>query len=638
MIKKKLGKFIIKEWIGGGQFADVFLAHDSITEKDYAIKVSRMRQKDVEMLKREAQLLAALEHPNIVRFYSADIIEDKIVLIMEFVEGQSLRKLIEGEAPLPLEKAVPIIFDVLDALDYAHKKGILHRDIKPENVLMTKEGGVKLTDFGLGVLFSGTALSLSIAGTPLYMAPEAWRGIFRKESDLWSVGVIFYELLSGSLPFYGDTIESLRERVMRGKFRNIPRISASINSFIKRSLSRNPEKRFHSAGEMKTELIKLSKGIEITFIPKKKREKQPSSITGLTEEQKEAVIEGDGIFLLLGGAGTGKTTTLAHRVAYLIEEKRVKPENILTVTFSNKAAFDMKTKIERLIGEGAIRNLWIGTFHSLGIKILSKGAERLGFSEGFLVITREDQLNLIKQLAKDEAVGRGILKEISRLKSNLIGPELYKKKAKGIWEFQVAKIYKLYQEHLRKKNMMDYDDLLYYSWLLLKRYKDLKDLFSRKFEYVLVDEFQDINKAQFEILKLIVSVHGNLFVTGDDDQAIYSFRGASTRFIKDLKSFYPHYREIRVTQNFRSPEDILNVASNLISHNKDRIPKLIVSLRGRADTDVVHLYPAKNETDEADFVARKIIEYIEVGRSYEEIAILYRINARSRPFEENFAR
>lgn len=637
MIRKDWGKFRLVKWLGGGQFADVFLAFDKITEKYYAIKVSRRRQKEEELLKREAQLLSSLEHPNIVRFYSADILDDRLVLMMEYVEGRSLRDVIDSEAPLSPEEALPYIFHILSALSYAHDRGILHRDIKPENVLITKEGIAKLTDFGLAVIYSGGSLSLSVAGTPIYMAPESWRGTFRKESDIWSVGVILYELLSGSPPFFDETIEGLRNKIFKGKIRPIPRVSPELNFIVRKALMKNPKERFKSAHEMLEALKEtVEGGRAVTGGPVEVKKRKIPVLEGLTDEQKEAVLHGDGIFLLIGGAGSGKTTTLAHRAAYLIEERGVPPDSIVMVTFSSRAANDMREKIEKLVGN-KVKYIWIGTFHNLCLKIVAKGAYRLGYSDDFLVITQDDQLRLLKELLSDgsERV-KGILKRISMWKGELI-PYYRVREPKNPWLKKALSAYKLYQKELKKRNLMDFDDLLFYAYTLLKRYEDIREIFSDKFEHILVDEFQDINKAQFEILKLLSSKHRNLFVTGDDDQSIYGFRGASTRYLDELRK-EEGVREMRLTVNFRSPEDILTVAQNLISHNKTRIPKVLISQRGRKEDEVLFLFKARTEQDEALYVVGEIKKYMERGWKPEDMAILFRLNAQSRIFEETLMR
>ncbi len=640
MIRREFGKYKVESWIGGGQFADVFLVLDTITEKRYALKVSRTREKDIEMLKREAQLLASLEHPNIVRFYTAELIEGKLAIVMEFVDGYSLRKLIEEEAPLDETRAISIITDVLEALSYAHSRGVLHRDIKPENIMLTRDGVVKLTDFGLAVMLS-SSLSFSMAGTPIYMAPEAWSGKMRKESDIWSVGTVLYELLAGYPPFFAETIEELRNQVFKGKLKKPPRISPELFEIIKKALRKAPQERFKTASDMRKALVDYLRrgGGDISLKSIQVKRKVSPLLEGLTEEQREAVLTGDGYFLLLGGAGTGKTTTLVHRIAYLIHEKGVPADRILAVTFTGKAAGEMKERVEKLIGEGNTKNLWTGTFHYLGRKIVSYGIERLGYPEEFQLIGRENQEELFEKAtgirAKEKI--RAILKEISRYKSNLVSAEYLLENVKSRWKKEVAEAYAKYQRALFFEGLLDLDDLIFLAVRLLRQYDDIKELFSEKFKYLLVDEFQDINRGQFVMLQILSSRHKNLFVTGDDDQSIYGFRGASSKFLTQFRKFYPDHKEIRLTQNFRSPSEIITVANTLISHNESRIDKLIIPLR-ESNEDVVKFYAARNETDEAEFVAEKILEERERGRSFDDIAVLIRLNSLSRPFEEVFSR
>ncbi len=640
MIRREFGKYKVESWIGGGQFADVFLVLDTITEKRYALKVSRTREKDIEMLKREAQLLASLEHPNIVRFYTAELIEGKLAIVMEFVDGYSLRKLIEEEAPLDETRAISIITDVLEALSYAHSRGVLHRDIKPENIMLTRDGVVKLTDFGLAVMLS-SSLSFSMAGTPIYMAPEAWSGKMRKESDIWSVGTVLYELLAGYPPFFAETIEELRNQVFKGKLKKPPRISPELFEIIKKALRKAPQERFKTASDMRKALVDYLRrgGGDISLKSIQVRRKVSPLLEGLTEEQREAVLTGDGYFLLLGGAGTGKTTTLVHRIAYLIHEKGVPADRILAVTFTGKAAGEMKERVEKLIGEGNTKNLWTGTFHYFGRKIVSYGIERLGYPEEFQLIGRENQEELFEKAtgirAKEKI--RAILKEISRYKSNLVSADYLLENVKSRWKKEVAEAYAKYQRALFFEGLLDLDDLIFLAVRLLRQYDDIKELFSEKFKYLLVDEFQDINRGQFVMLQILSSRHKNLFVTGDDDQSIYGFRGASSKFLTQFRKFYPDHKEIRLTQNFRSPSEIITVANTLISHNESRIDKLIIPLR-ESNEEVVKFYAARNETDEAEFVAEKILEERERGRSFDDIAVLIRLNSLSRPFEEVFSR
>ncbi len=263
MIGKRLGKFEIKAWIGGGQFADVFLAFDTVVKRDFAIKVSRARERDVKGLVAEAQVLAALEHPNIVRFYSADVIDGRLVIVMEFVEGRSLRSLLDEEGRLSVPRALAIIYQVLDALEFAHSKGILHRDVKPENILVAQGDRVKLTDFGLAALVNPARLSASMAGTPLYMAPEAWKGKHTPQTDIWAAAAVLYEALAGHPPFYDETYEGLRKKILSGKPSPIREIPKELDKVIREALSPDPEERPPSAKAFRERLeAAVPKGVE----------------------------------------------------------------------------------------------------------------------------------------------------------------------------------------------------------------------------------------------------------------------------------------------------------------------------------------------------------------------------------------
>lgn len=637
MIKKKIGKYRILSWLGGGQFADVFLALDTITKAKFALKVSRETKEVDEGLLKEAQLLVSLEHPNIVRFYSADIIEGRLILALEYVKGASLREVIRKESPLTPQEVHPLFFQMKDALRYAHSMGVLHRDIKPENILLTKENRIKITDFGLAVLLSRKSLRASIAGTPLYMPPESWKGLFTKASDQWSCAAVIYELLSGHPPFFGDTLEDLRKLIRKGKISKIPKVSPEVHETIERALSPKPAERFESIEEFFNAYEKAIYILTPKVTPKSKRKRLPRSLKGLSEEQIDAIKNGDGIVLIIGSTGTGKTTTLTSRIAYLIE-KKADPGKILAVTFTGKGVAEIKEKLRRFFDVSLLKDLWVETYHSLAMRILSRGAERLGFPEEINIIDREGQMMIFKKVIGIKGIRKinAIMREIERAKAGLISPKTYLLNSSGEWSKTVGKAYESYQRILKEKGLMDFGDLLFYANLLLKRHRDLKDHFSLHFDYILVDEFQDINYAQFHLIRRLASRNKNLFVTGDDDQAIYGFRGASSSYFLELKRFFPKLKEFRLTRNFRTPTSIMNLSQNLISHNRKRIKKAVVALKKDTGGEI-RLIKAKDEIDEARTIASKILSLHGEGISFEHIAVFLRVHSQSFPFEKEFA-
>ncbi|MGG4042753.1 DNA helicase PcrA [Bacillus smithii] len=361
-------------------------------------------------------------------------------------------------------------------------------------------------------------------------------------------------------------------------------------------------------------------------------------LSGLNKEQQEAVKTTEGPLLIMAGAGSGKTRVLTHRIAYLMVEKAVNPYNILAITFTNKAAREMKERVSQLMG-GAAEEVWISTFHSMCVRILRRDIDRIGFNRNFTILDTTDQQSVIKGILKDKNLDpkkfdpRAILGTISSLKNELIDPESYSKQVGSYYERIVSEVYEEYQKRLRKNQSLDFDDLIMTTIHLFQRVPDVLEYYQRKFQYIHVDEYQDTNKAQYLLVKLLASRFQNLCVVGDSDQSIYRWRGADISNILSFEKDYPNARVILLEQNYRSTKRILQAANEVIKNNYNRKPKKLWTENPEGKKIVY--FRAENEQAEAQFVAGKIKELVESGkRRLSDFAILYRTNAQSRVIEE----
>lgn len=361
-------------------------------------------------------------------------------------------------------------------------------------------------------------------------------------------------------------------------------------------------------------------------------------LSGLNKEQQEAVKTTEGPLLIMAGAGSGKTRVLTHRIAYLMVEKAVNPYNILAITFTNKAAREMKERVSQLMG-GAAEEVWISTFHSMCVRILRRDIDRIGFNRNFTILDTTDQQSVIKGILKDKNLDpkkfdpRSILGTISSLKNELIDPESYSKHVGSYYERIVSEVYEEYQKRLRKNQSLDFDDLIMTTIHLFQRVPDVLEYYQRKFQYIHVDEYQDTNKAQYLLVKLLASRFQNLCVVGDSDQSIYRWRGADISNILSFEKDYPNAHVILLEQNYRSTKRILQAANEVIKNNYNRKPKKLWTENPEGKKIVY--FRAENEQAEAQFVAGKIKELVESGkRQLSDFAILYRTNAQSRVVEE----
>ena len=362
----------------------------------------------------------------------------------------------------------------------------------------------------------------------------------------------------------------------------------------------------------------------------------------LNPPQREAVENINGPLLVLAGAGSGKTRVLTHRIAYMIGEMGVSPWSILAITFTNKAAREMAQRVENLVGSIA-NDMWVRTFHSACVRILRRDIDRLGYETRFNIIDSDDQKSLVKECLKElgfddkQFPPRSVLSEISFAKDNLYTPEEYALNlADDYRKRQIARIYMLYQQKLKVSNDLDFDDLIMLTVKLFKENADVLEFYRNKFRYILVDEYQDTNKAQNELVILLSGQHRNLCVVGDDDQSIYKFRGADISNILDFEKAFPECKVIRLEQNYRSTQNILDAANNVIKNNYGRKGKKLWTDKGEGEK--INVYKAGNEYEEASFIADKIAKLVRDGYSYNDMAVLYRANASSRILEEVFMR
>lgn len=361
-------------------------------------------------------------------------------------------------------------------------------------------------------------------------------------------------------------------------------------------------------------------------------------LNGLNPEQQRAVKTTDGPLLLMAGAGSGKTRVLTHRIAYLMVEKQVNPYNILAITFTNKAAREMKERIYSMMG-GVADEIWVSTFHSMCVRILRRDIDRLGYNRNFTILDTTDQQSVVKTILKEKNLDpkkydpRAILGAISSAKNELIGPEEFAKNAGGHMDQIVADVYEMYQKRLRKNQALDFDDLIMTTIQLFQRVPEVLTFYQRKFQYIHVDEYQDTNRAQYMLVKLLAQRFQNLCVVGDSDQSIYRWRGADIANILSFEKDYPRSEVILLEQNYRSTKRILFAANEVIKNNLNRRDKNLWT--ENAEGNKIFYYRADSEQSEAQFVAGKIKEAVQSGeRKYSDFAILYRTNAQSRVMEE----
>ena len=361
------------------------------------------------------------------------------------------------------------------------------------------------------------------------------------------------------------------------------------------------------------------------------------NIDNLNDKQKEAVLYNDGPLLIIAGAGAGKTKTLTTKIAYLIEENYAMPYNILAITFTNKAAKEMKDRLYTLIGSLA-KEVQVSTFHSFGLKLLRENFQALGYERNFVIMDSDDSLTVVKKILKDMNCDpksynpRAIRNKISSCKNEMMTPQVYERYAISEYEKVVYQVYEKYEEKLRKNNSVDFDDLLLLPIKLFREHQDILERYQELYQYILIDEYQDTNEAQYILTKMISSKNRKITCVGDDSQSIYSFRGANYKNILNFEKDYKDAKTILLEENYRSTSNILDAANQVIRNNKQRKDKNLWTSRGAGEK--IKYYRAFNEKDEAQYIIRKTKELVNKGVEYKDIAVLYRTNAQSRVIEE----
>ena len=389
---------------------------------------------------------------------------------------------------------------------------------------------------------------------------------------------------------------------------------------------------------MEEQLMKLQKNYY-----KKGRKVMQEILKGLNDKQYEAVINTEGPCLVIAGAGSGKTKVLTHKIAYLIQEKNIAPWNILAITFTNKAANEMKERIANLVGEQA-KDLWMGTFHSICVKILRSHIEKIGYESSFIIFDTSDQRTLIKRCIKELNLDdkmftdRSVQSEISNAKNEMLEPDQYLARNKGDFRKEkIAEVYSMYQKNLKENNAVDFDDIINFTIKILKENPEIADYYANKFQYVLVDEYQDTNKAQFTLVKFFAKNNGNITVVGDNDQGIYSFRGADISNILNFEKDFKGTKIIKLEQNYRCTGNILKIANSVIKNNETKYNKKLWTQNETGN--LPKIYSASDEYDEGRYIVEQI-EHLrrQEGYNYSDFAVLYRMNTQSRAIEDILSR
>src|SRR6266446_1582639 len=670
-----IAHYRIMEPIGKGGMGAVYKAYDKKLQRVVAIKLlppEYISQQDRRRrFFQEARAASALNHPHILTVYEVGEDDGKPYIAMEYVEGQTLRQKIRSRA-LQIKETLDISIQIAEGLGKAHEAGIIHRDLKPENLMIRQDGYAKILDFGLAKLVAQRERSLAadsgqktllrvetesgtLLGTVNYMAPEQLLGQrVDHRCDIFSFGVVICELLTGTCPFVNenriDTMHAILHEEPKLPPVSTSDLPADLHRILNKALAKTPKHRYQTVAELAADLKSLRRDLELgksalaptgTKLVLKRATVAPRSRgidyeKELNEAQLKAVMTTEGPLLLVAGAGTGKTRTLVYRVARLVETG-ARPESVLLLTFTRRAASSMLARAAAL-ADARCQRVSGGTFHSLGHLVLRKFAEQAGVQRNFTVLDQSDTEDLIDllrrqiKLTKERRFPRKrTITAIFSMMVNKVSPMkqvLNQSYPQFIDEHpNLEELYKSFEQFKRTRHMLTYDDLLVRLREALEKSPELREQLSDQYRYIMVDEYQDTNKLQAQIVRLMTARHDNVAVVGDEFQSIYSFRGASHRNMLEFPKLFPAAKIIKLEENFRSTQPILDVANAIIADVKESYKKRLFSRVEGGQPPVV--VGARDENEQSRFVAQRIDELREEGVPLSEIAVLFRSSSHS---------
>jgi DNA helicase-2/ATP-dependent DNA helicase PcrA len=670
-----IAHYRIIEPLGAGGMGAVYKAYDKKLHRVVALKLLQpefvSQQDRRRRFFQEARAASALNHPHILTVYEVGEHDGKPYIAMEYVEGETLRQRIKGRA-LQVQETLDIAIQISEGLARAHEAGIIHRDLKPENLMIRHDGYAKILDFGLAKLIARRERALGVdsaektlirvqtesgtlMGTVNYMSPEQLLGQrVDRRCDIFSFGVVICEMLTGACPFVHDN----RIDTMHAILHEEPRLSdaskaelpSDLQRILTKSLAKAPKNRYQTVTELATELKTLKRELELgKALPAPGKSRlilKPVTVaarngridyaTELNESQFKAVMTTEGPLLIVAGAGTGKTRTLVYRVARLVEIG-AQPESVLLLTFTRRAATSMLARAAAL-ADARCQRVSGGTFHSLGHSVLRKFPEPAGVHRNFTVLDQsdtEDLIDLLRRqlhLTKDRhfprkrtiaAIFSMMVNKVSPMKKVLNDsyPQFVDERA------SLQKLYESFELFKRTRNMLTYDDLLVRFREALEASQEMREQLSNQYRYIMVDEYQDTNKLQAQIVRLMTATHDNVAVVGDEFQSIYSFRGASHRNMLEFPKLFPTAQIIKLEENYRSTQPILDVANAIIQDVKESYKKRLFSHIEGGETPVV--VSARDESEQSRYVAQRIEELREQGVPLSEIAVLFRSSSHS---------
>ncbi len=680
-----IAHYRIIESLGAGGMGEVYKAYDEKLHRVVALKLLPPEYISQEDRRRrflqEARAASILNHPHILTVY--EVGEDTVghpYIAMEYVEGETLRQKIAARA-FQIKDALEVAIQIAEGLAKAHEVGIVHRDLKPENLMISRDGYAKILDFGLAKLVERRERALAIdstqktllrvetqsgtiMGTIHYMSPEQLLGQrVDRRSDIFSFGVVLCEMLTGTRPFAGgnqiDTMHAILHEEPRLRAALQSQLPPDLQRILTRALDIAPKQRYQTITELAAELRAFKRDLELgqavptqtkTRLVLKRITPQPR-VRGidyekeLNETQLRAVTTTEGSLLIVAGAGTGKTRTLVYRVARLVETG-ARPESVLLLTFTRRAATSMLTRAASL-ADSRCQRVSGGTFHSLGHSVLRKFPEAAGVQRNFTVLDgsdTEDLIDLLRRqmrLTKDRRFPRKrTICAIFSMMVNKVSPmeEVLKQSYPHFIDEQsgLEELYNSFEEFKRARHMLTYDDLLVRLREALEGSAELCERLSDQYRYIMVDEYQDTNKLQAQIVRLMTATHDNVAVVGDECQSIYSFRGASYRNMLEFPELFPRAQIIKLEENFRSTQPILDVANTIISDVKEGYAKRLFSRIEGGQPPVA--VSARDENEQSRFVAQRIEELREEGVPLSEIAVLFRASSHSFDLEIELAK